>query len=161
MLIPSIRNNFLEIMMLLDQIDNSLYTHCHEEINATIGEHVRHIIELYQSLIDNYSSGTINYDKRNRNILIQTSILHAKNAVDYIILNVDLPNKDLVLEQGNITINFSVETNYFRELLYNLEHSIHHQALIKVALLKHPTIKLPENFGIAQSTIEYRKQCVQ
>ncbi len=53
------------------------------------------------------------------------------------------------------------ESSYQRELLYNLEHSIHHQALIKVALLEIQHDLVDENFGVAQSTIEYRKKCVQ
>lgn len=161
MLIASVRKNFLEITNLLDQLEESEYNYCHEEINATIGEHVRHIIELYQSLIDNYDTGIVNYDKRNRNLLIQTSIDHAKNAIDYILNHIELPNKELLLEQGTIATNFSIKTNYFRELVYNLEHSIHHQALIKVAIIKYPSIKLVENFGIAKSTIEYKNQCAQ
>ncbi len=55
----------------------------------------------------------------------------------------------------------SIQTNYFRELLYNLEHCIHHQALIKVAVFQLENIKVTENFGIAPSTIEYKKQCAQ
>ena len=161
MIIESIKKNFIEITCLLDQLNNEIYACKHKELNASIGEHVRHIIELYQSLIDNYNIGVINYDKRNRNILIQTSVEEAKYAIDGIVKNIVLPNKDLILQQGVIATDFSVQTNYFRELLYNLEHSIHHQALIKVALLKYPKIKLPENFGIAKSTIEYKKQCVQ
>ena len=70
-------------------------------------------------------------------------------------------NKDLVLEQGTTAVSFTVKTNYFRELLYNLEHSIHHQALIKVAVLKNKNIQLCPEFGIAKSTIEYRTQCAQ
>jgi len=54
-----------------------------------------------------------------------------------------------------------IETNYYRELLYNLEHCIHHQALIRVALFQMENIKVNANFGVAPSTIEYRKQCVQ
>lgn len=161
MLIESIRKNFLEITSLLDQLNNEKYIFSHKELNASIGEHTRHIIELYQSLIENYDSGVINYDKRNRNVLIQSSIQEAQNAINDIVKKIELPNKKLLLEQGNITTSFSVETNYFRELLYNLEHSIHHQALIKVAVLKYRTIKLPENFGIAKSTIEYKQQCAQ
>ncbi|NJM80790.1 MAG: DinB family protein [Flavobacterium sp.] len=161
MLIQSIRKNFIEITSLLDQLNNEIYTYSHKELNASIGEHIRHIIELYQSLMNNYEIGVVNYDKRNRNIQIQTSIQEAKNAINNIMKSLDLPNKKLMLEQGNLTTLFSIETNYYRELLYNLEHSIHHQALIKVALIKYPNIQLPENFGIAKSTIEYKKQCVQ
>lgn len=162
MLVTAIRKNFLEILQLLDQLDAAQYTFCNPELSeATIGEHTRHIIELYQSLLENYELGIINYDKRKRNNDIQTSITTAKLAITTILENIDLPNKELQLEEGIQETTFSIQTNYFRELLYNLEHSIHHQALIKVAVLKYKTIKLPENFGIAKSTIAYKSQCVQ
>lgn len=54
-----------------------------------------------------------------------------------------------------------IESNYFRELLYNLEHCIHHQALIKVAVLQLDYLQIDPDFGVARSTLEYRKQCVQ
>jgi hypothetical protein len=41
-----------------------------------------------------------------------------------------------------------------------LEHCIHHQALIKVAVLQ-SAIFCEWKFGVARSTIEYRKQCAQ
>jgi hypothetical protein len=47
-----------------------------------------------------------------------------------------------------------------RELLYNLEHCIHHQALIKVAVLESDTIFVNENFGVARSTLNIEK-CAQ
>ena len=34
-------------------------------------------------------------------------------------------------------------------------------ALIKVAVLKRSAVFVDENFGVARSTIEYRKRCVQ
>ena len=55
----------------------------------------------------------------------------------------------------------NIESNYFRELLYNLEHCIHHQALIKVAVLQLEHLQIDQDFGVARSTIEYRKQCAQ
>lgn len=162
MLVTAIRRNFIEIIGLLDQLDATQYTFCNPELsNATIGEHTRHIIELYQSLLENYELGIINYDRRQRNITIQTSIGAAKLAINAIIEKIDVPNKDLQLEDGIQKATFTVQTNYFRELLYNLEHSIHHQALIKVAVLKYKDIVLPENFGIAKSTIAHKSKCVQ
>ena len=78
------------------------------------------------------------------------------------ILNqVDKPNKNLQLQQIVDEEELLIETNYHRELLYNLEHCIHHQALIKVAIIQNATIAVDENFGVARSTIEYRNQCVQ
>ena len=162
MIIASIKENFKEIISLLSNLDNKSYSYCHEELSdATIGEHVRHIIEMYQSLLNNYEKGFVNYDKRERNLTIQTDIECAIKYMTLISNEINKPNKELILQQGLETIHYSVATNYERELLYNLEHSIHHQALIKVAVLKNSAIQLSENFGVAKSTIEYRNQCVQ
>lgn len=162
MLIASIKENFNEIIGILSNLDNDQFTICHQELsNATIGEHTRHIIEMYQSLLKNYKKGIINYDKRDRNLSIQTNTKYAINCINELQSEIDKPNKELTLEQGLIKVNYSISTNYKRELLYNFEHSIHHQALIKVALLKYKNIKISENFGVAKSTIEYRNQCVQ
>lgn len=67
----------------------------------------------------------------------------------------------MIIEHFISGIPTFIETNYFREVLYNLEHCIHHQALIKVALLNFNYIQISETFGIAPSTIEFRKICAQ
>jgi hypothetical protein len=50
-------------------------------------------------------------------------------------------------------------TNYYREMAYNLEHTIHHMALIRTGINDVSRISVPENFGVAISTMKYRKQC--
>ncbi len=162
MLVTSVQNNLKEIIDLLHQLTDEQFSFKHHELsNASIGEHTRHIIELYQCLIENYSNTIINYDLRDRNPIIQTQTAEAIKAIETILNKVDKENKSLKIEQGKDECLLSIKTNYFRELLYNLEHSIHHQALIKVAILKFPQIKICDNFGIARSTIEYRLQCAQ
>lgn len=162
MLLASIKENFIQIIELLNQLNDEDYVFCHSELsNATIGQHTRHIIEMFQALLNSYESGKVNYDKRERNILIQTNKLVAINTLNSILLNIELENKELILEQGVEKVTFKVQTNYFRELLYNLEHSIHHQALIKVAVLKNKNIKICNEFGVAKSTLEYQTKCAQ
>jgi hypothetical protein len=57
---------------------------------------------------------------------------------------------------GNISLE--IPTNFYRELLYNIEHCIHHQALIKVAFNEMKMSHLlNKNFGVAPSTIQYRE----
>ena len=52
-----------------------------------------------------------------------------------------------------------VESTLDRELIYNIEHAIHHMAMIKIGLkVLAPELHLPENFGVAPSTIRYRHQ---
>jgi hypothetical protein len=162
MLKPSIHNTLNELIDLLNQLSNEEYaTSCEQLSSASIGEHSRHIIELFQCLENNYESGFINYDKRERNISIQTDTDFAIKQIITIQNNIDKPNKKLYLQQIIDGEELLIESNYSRELLYNLEHCVHHQALIKVAVLMSSTITIDENFGVARSTIEYRNKCVQ
>ena len=162
MLIPSIQKTLTELSDLLSQLTNNDFScPCHGLSNATIGEHTRHIIELFQCLENQYESGVINYDSRKRDYAIQTCVETAKTSIEIISNNLEKPNKNLILNQVIDGETLEIESNYNRELLYNLEHCIHHQALIKVAVLQNDAITIDENFGVARSTIEYRKQCAQ
>ena len=162
MLVASINSNLNELNHLLEQLSEADYSNpCLELSNATIGEHIRHIIEMFQCLENQYDNGIINYDMRERNVLIQTNPGYALQVVKQIQNQLGRPDKKIVLQQLIDGEEIRIESNYFRELLYNLEHCIHHQAIIKVAILKHQRLNVSENFGVARSTIEYRKQCVQ
>jgi hypothetical protein len=162
MLIPAINKTLLELSDLVSQLsDNDYCFPCYDLSNATIGEHTRHIIELFQCLENQYENGIINYDNRNRDYLIQTNTAFAKECIESVLNQIDKPNKNLQLQQIVDGEELLIESNYHRELLYNLEHCIHHQALIKVAIIQSAIIEIDENFGVARSTIEYRKQCAQ
>ncbi len=162
MLIASIHNALNELSDLVRQLSNDEYTcPCQGLSEATIGEHTRHIIEMFQCLENQHESGVINYDLRPRNYQIQTDTLFANECILGIKNQLEKPNKNLHLQQIVDGKELLIESNYHRELLYNLEHCIHHQALIKVAIIQNDKIKVDENFGVARSTIEYRKQCAQ
>jgi hypothetical protein len=162
MLIPSINNSLNELVDLLNQLSEEEYSEsCFELSGASIGEHTRHIVEMFQCLNRNYDSGIVNYDKRERNVLIQTDANFAVQMILDIKNSIQKENKKLELQQMIDGTAIRIQSNYHRELLYNLEHCIHHQALIKVAILKFENVTVDENFGVARSTIEYRKQCAQ
>ena len=162
MLIPALNHSLDEITKLLHQLsDDEFAAHCQALSNATIGEHTRHIIEMFQCLEKFYENGIVDYDLRDRNKLIQTSTDYAIECIRNIQENLDRPNKNIELQQIIDGEEIRIDSNYHRELLYNLEHCIHHQALIKVAILQCENIQIDSNFGVARSTIEYRKQCAQ
>ena len=162
MLIASINKTLNELLDLLSQISDSDYScPCRDLSNATIGEHTRHIIEMFQCLENQYKNGIVNYDIRKRDYLIQTNTDFARECILQILNQIEKPNKSIQLQQIVDGSTLLIDSNYNRELLYNLEHCIHHQALIKVAIIQSATIKIDENFGVARSTIEYRKQCAQ
>lgn len=162
MLLKSIRHSLDELIDLLNQLSDKDYSRsCQALSNATIGEHTRHILEMFQCLEQSYDSAVLNYDNRERNNRIQTETEFAKKCIAQIKTELKSENKIIYLEQLIDGITIRIQSNYYRELLYNLEHCVHHQALIKVAVLQFENIVIDENFGVARSTIEYRKQCVQ
>jgi hypothetical protein len=142
-------------------VQSSYAEPCAALSHATIGQHTRHIIELYQCLLAGYPAGTINYDDRKRNVLYEQDIEAATAVIKEIQLNLEQPDKALNIYCGTDDNSVCIESNYYREVLYNLEHCIHHQALIKVALLAISDLEIADGFGVAPSTLQYRQQCAQ
>ncbi len=152
-LFSSVCQSLGKLIELLNQLDDASYiAPCKALSDSSIGQHTRHIIELFQCLVNQYDTGIVNYDKRDRNRQIETEISFAIACIEALQLDGNKANKDLILQQ----LDMEIATNYHRELLYNLEHCIHHQALIKVAVLQMEDIYLCPSFGVAPSTLEYR-----
>ena len=66
--------------------------------NSTIGQHVRHIIEMFQCLELGYEAGTVNYEQRKRDRLIETDKSVASNALQQIFEGLNKPDKSMMLE---------------------------------------------------------------
>jgi hypothetical protein len=88
----------------------------------------------------------------------------AAQLLKTIYASLDKPDKELILEaiyDEHSDKPIRISTNFYREIAYNLEHTIHHMALIRVGINEVSNIRLPEDFGIATSTVKHRKQCAQ
>jgi len=132
--------------------------------DATIGQHVRHIIELFHCLEKGYNTGIVNYEKRKRDHEIENNKELASSLLKEIYQNIDRSNKEISLEAEDYCDPMeivSIPSNYYRELAYNLEHTIHHMALIRIGINEISSVRLPEEFGVAYSTFKYRQQCAQ
>jgi len=161
----AVKKVFEQLSETLQQLSPRQYVQAVNALrNATIGQHVRHIIELFIELDKGYDGGIVNYDQRKRDLRLETDIQFAMDTLIHFHLLLDKVDKPLVLEfdySENSTEIVAVATNYQRELIYNLEHAIHHMALIRVGLCEVSDIVVPENFGVATSTIKHRNACVQ
>jgi hypothetical protein len=161
----AISNVFLQLNASIDQLTNEQYkTPVQTLSNATIGQHVRHIIELFTCLENGYEKGLVNYEKRKRDYTIETNKDVAVRLMHSIVAGLGKSNKTLMLEAGYDDLSedvVTIETNYLREVVYNLEHTVHHMALIRIGITALAEIKLPEGYGVAPSTIKYRQACAQ
>ena len=129
--------------------------------NSTVGQHFRHALEFFQVLMNGYDTALISYDKRNHDKRIETdrslALLIIKRAKKFIAtcdmqkklrleVNYDVENSDDIL----------IESNMAREVSYNIEHAIHHMAIIKIGIqVLCPYVELPIGFGVAISTLRY------
>nr|WP_294858462.1 hypothetical protein [uncultured Fluviicola sp.] len=153
------------IASLLHGLESIDYTHPIQEMgNATIGQHVRHTVEIAQSLVNGYISEEINYEKRKRDLEIETSLKHARKICLELILLINRSDKKLILVEENESGELlRIKSNYSRELHFVLEHTIHHMALIKTGLRIIKKDITEDHFGMAYSTIQYRSNssCAQ
>jgi hypothetical protein len=131
--------------------------------SSTIGQHIRHIIEFYTCLMQGYEQGLINYDKRERNTLIESIPAYAFSTIENVqeaLEKADF-NKNMEVVHEIYDTEHHIGTTFARELYYMAEHTLHHFALIKIGFQSaFPEIKLPENFGVAASTIKHKESCV-
>ncbi len=161
----AIQHVFSQLTTTLQLLKQVHYSQpCEALSQATIGQHTRHIIEMFQCLLVGYETGVVNYEKRKRDHLVETDKDTAVHQLREINEALGKANKNLVMEASyreDSSELISIHTNFHREVAYNLEHTIHHMALIKVGVLQLTDIVLPAGFGVASSTTKYRQECAQ
>jgi hypothetical protein len=131
---------------------------------STIGQHLRHTLEFFICFEQGFQRGRLNYDKRAHDKLIETDKFIALSTIESIkdfVTNIDF-DKDLQLEVSYDLASDSfttVNTNSLRELVYNIEHAVHHMAIMKIGIREvAPYLNLPSDFGVAASTVRFQKE---
>ena len=130
---------------------------------STVGQHLRHTVEFFICLEQGVEKGLVNYDKRNHDKLIESDKFIALAAIDRIREFVSNQHTDhpLQLEVGYDCNNDdcqTISTNYQRELTYNIEHAVHHMAIMKIGIREVAAyVTLSTDFGVAVSTIRYKE----
>ncbi len=157
MIQSSLKEQLNVLCELLSQLSDEQYT-CKVSMlsNASIGQHVRHIVELVQCLVLGYEKGLVDYDRRKRDKRIETGRTFALQILEDLQCSIDKPEKDLLLHAVAGSGEYTIETGFSREILYNTEHAIHHMALIRVALMEMRLDIVNDTFGVAYATTQYQ-----
>lgn len=131
--------------------------------NSTVGQHLRHTIEFFLCLENGFHEGIINYDKRAHDKIIETDKFIALSVIQRIkhFVVATTADTNLKLEVGyerDTEECVTIDTNYFRELTYNIEHAVHHMALMKIGVREAAGyVRLSCDFGIAVSTLRHKQ----
>lgn len=163
------REKLLELKGVLAQIPDDQFSRPLDVLSgSTLGMHFRHILEFYQCLFHALPGGKLNYDLRPRNREIEVKKVKCELCLAQLITELEAQEADLPLE---LTADYSgqgrgrevrIMTTYYRELLYNVEHSVHHLAIIRIGIKAlNPHVNLSDEMGVAASTLRNRKLCAQ
>lgn len=131
---------------------------------SSVGQHMRHILNFYQSLLSGAEGGLLDYSRRERDPRIEADPLIARDlfaAVEASLGALDEKQPlrviaDFLPSEGEE--RQVVESSVGRELMYAFDHAVHHLAIVKIGLrVVMPGCAIPEDLGIAPSTIKYQK----
>ena len=123
-----------------------------------IGAHVRHVLDFYSCFFAGLERGEIDYDVRGRDRSIESSRPAAMRALQSVmdnllaLLPMDPEMAVVVRDEGTI-----LRSTTGREMNSLLNHTIHHMALIAVALHSFGDHVAPD-FGVAPSTRRYHQR---
>jgi uncharacterized damage-inducible protein DinB len=151
---------FIQLDSVIENIHPSDFTRPSGLLNqSTIGQHVRHILEFFICLMDGMPNGTVNYDNRKRDQMIEEDPYFARQVIRELqdFINAYSHNPSLQLETHfgyEDEAGQLIPSNYLRELTYNIEHAIHHMAIMRIAINEFcDYLALPADFGVASSTV--------
>jgi len=148
---------------LLEQLDDETYTACDPPVyNSGIGEHMRHILEHYEMFVRGIANGFIDYDARKRDGTVSSCCSAASERLDAIVAALGaVDGADGPIEVKLAASRFEnlddprSDSTIKRELQYLQAHTIHHFALIAM-ILRMRDVDVPDDFGVAPSTLQYR-----
>ena len=148
---------------LLIQLDNTRYSVlAREPFRASVGQHYRHIIEHFQSLIWGIGSGEINHDARARNPRIEIEVSCASVVTCEILRALNRLTHEDLEKRCEVVASFGygssgpsrLQSNFAREVADCTAHAIHHYAIIRL-ICAELNVAIPDEFGYAPATLKH------
>ncbi len=159
MIFVQLSHQLISLRKLIESLSEEQYIRKINHLGgASIGKHSRHIIELLQCARNGLENGKVDYFNRERNPFLESDRSFAIYSISILLESILASDKQLELaieEFADTLVQRPILTTYFRELIYNTEHAIHHHALIKVALVEMKLDIVDMDFGMAYSTIQF------
>ena len=149
------------IALLQDIGDERYATRVAVAYNASVGGHMRHIIEHYLGFLNGLEDGALDYENRARDPLIESNSAYAADtlaAIDDRLQDVARHESDRTLRvHAETSADTAADSSVLRELEFLLSHTIHHYALVAV-MARLQGCEPAEGFGLAPSTLKHQQR---
>lgn len=133
-------------------------------VSGSIGAHVRHCVDHVTALLDRTAGGEMTYDDRQRDTALEQNRRLAVETLRRLAGRV----REMAPRTSDVLITLwtmldrrgtraRVRTSLGRELVFVLQHTIHHEAVVAVLLAGGGRV-LPGHFGLAPSTPRNRNE---
>jgi len=151
-------------LSLLSSLPDPIYRKAVPNIKAaTIGAHVRHLLDFYQSFCVGLGRGVIDYDHRERNQETEQLLSKGLFQIEKIIERLNQANRfqsQPLLVKSSVSVadteNY-LRSNQSRELQMLHSHTTHHMAIIRI-MLELNQITVNADFGKAPSTLRFENE---
>jgi len=130
----------------------------HAHFSSGVGRHFRHVLDFYERMLMGRDS-VIDYESRHRDERIELDPDYATRIARTIcgaLGEIDAPSPVRVRTECRDGDGIAVEADSTveRELAMLASHTIHHYAIIAL-ILRIQDASVPEEFGVAPSTLRY------
>jgi uncharacterized damage-inducible protein DinB len=149
-----------QLLQFLSGLTDAQYRHVEARLTtASIGQHVRHVVDHYRLFLAGLPAGLVDYDDRERETPVERERIAALRAARAAVDGLRALPRDIASRPLHVRQQGSYEPGRFdgcasradRELLFLQSHTVHHQALIAL-LARAQGLSVPTLFGIAPST---------
>lgn len=151
---------------LLAKLEESDYSLTLDAFSShSIGAHVRHNLDHFNSFFMGYNKGSINYDERARDPKIETDKEYTSDLISNYIIRIseikpETLDHEISIQMDSGDVSDKAKSTIRRELQFLISHTIHHYAIIAL-ICKIKNIEVPQDFGVAPSTLKHREQSLQ
>ena len=173
-------------LLLVEGLTDEQYAHVETRLgSASIGAHVRHVLDHYRLFLDGLAEGEVDYDARERDTEVERSAALGAAEARRLIAALSAMGASgaagaasaantanaaagpgagwagrplRVRQQGDYDPGRfdGCDSHVERELLFLLSHAVHHQAQIAM-LARAQGLDVPELFGVAPSTATWQR----
>ncbi|MEM1178874.1 MAG: DinB family protein [Acidobacteriota bacterium] len=147
---------------LLVAIDDGQFTSRDRHGHASVGAHLRHVLDAYRCFLSGLHDGRVDYDARQRDPGVEAERDRALERLGQIQralteLGEDDRHRTLRVRCDAAawdSLDAWTRSTLGRELQFLLSHTVHHYALIAMTL-RGQGVEPGEGFGVAPSTLEH------